>query len=817
MKHIFNICLLILLGAATTSYADFTISDDLLGLNQFELSVTFTNNFNNGTGGTVVTIGIPIPVDETGRLIVPPSPSAPPGLNVRIVNVYLPEGYNTSSERYPVIYYCPGLGGDATSFVIGNKFILDNLISQKLIVPMIVVNNDPSLINGPTDHQPGYIPDTETYAGSWYVNSELNGRFEDFIVNNTIDFIDANFRTKASFAYRGIMGQSMGGYGAFYLGMKHPEKFIGWGSCSATSFWALVTTILARPPDGNLFTINSLIQPEIPTTGPNAGKIAPSNGGGFSPTGASATYSFFSYSAAFSPNISKPPYFVDLPFLVNSDGTPVYGPPIPYIGANPITGDPITFPNGSLVLDQAVVDLWIPKDPYHLIDVELTITSTPNLRTQNFYFDAGDLPDDNVDNRGARIISEKLAQFQVDHEYVLFEGGHVDCLVTPLCSRHQTIFQMLSAVFSENGEDPNVIRSKIVGTGTIIIEQNAAMEINKGTLVGIETLPNKEITSTNITLQLNDNGKVLIGTDNIAGGGLQIGNLFSKAKVFGNPSLATNSITSTITIDGPEALFQIGEQGFLGLGVGLVGQFPMVPNDWGMSSLFNATQINLNIVQGIFEQKQIASGLSPAAAVLALGPCGNYTFHLDPLRAHMLGGGNLATIPDGWRLQPVNITDAGILFPNGVRNVLDTTEPVKLDTFYKENIASTGFYTNDSFRNLLSSTDQLDNRGNDNPFDFSGTVTQFTDYLAALVYIQQIQKEGAISDVNGAITIGYLDIINTQTKFVRTTNIPLNPGERFNLAKVLADGVVGIWVETINGQRTLINVYDALPGELAAG
>ena len=425
----------------------------------------------------------------------------------------------------------------------------------------------------------------------------------------------------------------------------------------------------------------------------------------------------------------------------------------------------------------------------------------------------------------ARLISEKLADLQIDHEYLLFMGGHTDCLDTPLCSRTRTIFQMFSAVFSENGQDPNIIRSKIVGTGTIIIEQDAVMEVNRGTMLGIETLPTDTtsplmyppITITDITLQLNDNGQVLIGSDTQAGGGLQIGNLFSKAKVFGNPSLATNAITATITIDGPGALFQVGEQGFLGFGVGLVGQFPIIPNDWGMSSLFNANQITLNIWEGVFEQKQIASGLSPLAAVLAIGPCLNYTFSLDPINANMRGGGNLATIPDGWRLQPVNILTPGLLSPGGIRQEIDFGEPVVLDYFYKRNIASTGQYTNDSFRNLLSSANQLDNRGNPNPYEFSGTDTQFTDYLAALVYIQEVQKEGAISDVDGAITIGYLDIVNSTSQFVRTTNLPLQPGQQLDFNKILNDGVIGIWVETINNQRDLITVYDVEPGEITAG
>lgn len=802
MKHLLHICFATILGASllsTSAHADPAHSlNDLLA--SFEYS--FTNDFNNGTGGTILTLGIP--TDN----IVPPSPTAPDGLNIRLINVYLPEGYETSTERYPVVLYLPGLGGTAASFVIGNKFILDKLIKEKQIVPMIVVNNDPSLIDGPTPQG------TYTYSGSWYVNSALNGAFEDFIINNTIDFIDSNFRTKASAGYRGVMGQSMGAFGSVLLGMKHPEKFIGFGACSPTAIWALATTNLAREPDGALFTINSLIQPEIPSSGPNAGKIAPSNGGGITPDGASATYSYFSYSAAFSPDLNalagdpanpfQATYFVDLPFKVQGDGTPVYGPG-PYMGANPTTGAPVEFAQ-TLILTQTVIDRWFKNDPYHLID-----TRVDDLKHQNFYFDAGDQPDDNVDNRGARLLSEKLANLQIDHEYVLFDGGHITCLVDANCSRHQTIFQMLSATFSENGQDPNILRTKIAGTGTIIIEQNAIMEINNGTMVGFETLPDNGITITNITLQLNDNGKVLIGTDIERGGALQVGNLFSKAKIFGKPSLTTNKVSTHLIIDGHDAQFQIGKQGFFGLGVGLIGQFPEVPNDWGMSTLQNADQITIDIRRGVFEHNQIASGLETIASVFALGPCTQYTFHLNHETATMQGGANLATIPDGWRLQPVNITDPGVLFPDGVRNILDTTEPIVLDVFYKRNIASTGFYTNDSFREMLSSADQLDNRGNDIPYEFVGTLSQFTEYLEQIVYPLQAAKEGAIATVNNTLRIGYLDLINTQPKFIRTENIPFNVGQVLDIQKLLASGTAGIWVTTQNNQRDLIRIYDIDP------
>ena len=129
--------------------------------------------------------------------------------NVRFVTVYLPPGFDDDpNQRFPVIYYIPGLGGTNLTFTIGNKLLLDRLIPNQTVVPVIVVHVDPSLVNG-IDPQDG----KRRYEGTWYVNSDLNGAFEDFFVNDLIPFIDQNYRTIPQKDFRAIMGQSMGGYG----------------------------------------------------------------------------------------------------------------------------------------------------------------------------------------------------------------------------------------------------------------------------------------------------------------------------------------------------------------------------------------------------------------------------------------------------------------------------------------------------------------------------------------------------------------------------------------------------------------------------
>jgi enterochelin esterase-like enzyme len=59
------------------------------------------------------------------------------------VNVYLPEGYNHDQRRYSVIYFLHGGLGNHNShgFIYG---ILDSLISNQIIEPVIVVKPDGS-------------------------------------------------------------------------------------------------------------------------------------------------------------------------------------------------------------------------------------------------------------------------------------------------------------------------------------------------------------------------------------------------------------------------------------------------------------------------------------------------------------------------------------------------------------------------------------------------------------------------------------------------------------------------------------------------
>lgn len=64
--------------------------------------------------------------------------------------IYTPPGYDTSEESYPVLYLQHGGGENETAwFWHGHlNWILDNLIAQKLVSPMLVVCSTGYAIDG---------------------------------------------------------------------------------------------------------------------------------------------------------------------------------------------------------------------------------------------------------------------------------------------------------------------------------------------------------------------------------------------------------------------------------------------------------------------------------------------------------------------------------------------------------------------------------------------------------------------------------------------------------------------------------------------
>lgn len=115
--------------------------------------------------------------------------------------VWTPEGYEeATSQRYSVIYFLHGMGGSESSDAAGFSSWLAQAIETGALPPVICVF--------PNGGRSGY-----------------RGAVEKMIVDELIPHIDNQFRTVADGAHRGVAGFSMGGAGAVYLSIKHPELF----------------------------------------------------------------------------------------------------------------------------------------------------------------------------------------------------------------------------------------------------------------------------------------------------------------------------------------------------------------------------------------------------------------------------------------------------------------------------------------------------------------------------------------------------------------------------------------------------------------
>ena len=114
-----------------------------------------------------------------------------------LYNIYLPEGYDTSTEKYPVIYHLHGIngsqGGNQNTTVPAS---FESAKQAGLIGPVIVV-----FPNG--------------YTNSMWADSKNGAKpAETNIVPELIAHVDSAYRTLAERRYRVISGFSMGGFGA---------------------------------------------------------------------------------------------------------------------------------------------------------------------------------------------------------------------------------------------------------------------------------------------------------------------------------------------------------------------------------------------------------------------------------------------------------------------------------------------------------------------------------------------------------------------------------------------------------------------------
>jgi enterochelin esterase family protein len=143
----------------------------------------------------------------------------------RRLHLYTPPGYDTSTQRLPVLYLLHG-GGDEDSgwSTVGRAgFILDNLLAQGKAKPMLIVMPNGSLprpANLPVV-PPGTTPSPEVAAAL----AASQERFTKELLNDVLPFIEKNYRVQASPEQRAIAGLSMGGGQTLRIFTNRPDQF----------------------------------------------------------------------------------------------------------------------------------------------------------------------------------------------------------------------------------------------------------------------------------------------------------------------------------------------------------------------------------------------------------------------------------------------------------------------------------------------------------------------------------------------------------------------------------------------------------------
>jgi enterochelin esterase-like enzyme len=198
--------------------------------------------------------------------------------------VFLPPSYaKDKSRRYPVVYALHGysIGAEQWSHEIHVPQTIEGAFAQGAR-EMIVV-----------------LPDSKTaHNGSMYSSSPTTGDFERYVSHDVVAYVDAHYRTIPDRKSRGLVGHSMGGYGATRIGMKHSDVF--------GSLYIMSPCCLSARPGGPPNT-------DLEKAVADAKSPADLASLGFFPRAQLAS------AAAWSPNPKNPPLYLDLP---SKDGQP---------------------------------------------------------------------------------------------------------------------------------------------------------------------------------------------------------------------------------------------------------------------------------------------------------------------------------------------------------------------------------------------------------------------------------------------------------------------------------------------------------------
>jgi S-formylglutathione hydrolase FrmB len=289
------------------------------------------------------------------------------------------------AQRPLYIYRSPGVREDPVPavFVIqGFTGQLDRWFARDPFEPTVFERLDRLFEAGQTP--PGIVVFVDAWTslgGSQFVNSPAIGRYQDYLCDEVVPFVDERYPTLADREHRALAGKSSGGYGAMVVPMQRPDVFGALASHAGDALFEVsclpefrdVVRALRDHFDGSYEVFFE--------------RLANADHFDFNLYG--VTLEMYAYAAAYSPDPARPGKVL-LPF------------------------DPAT---GALVDD--VWARWLEHDPVRMIPRHLEA-----LRSmRRIYLDAGTRDEAYLD-LGAQAVSAAMGAHGVEHTLELFEGRH---------------------------------------------------------------------------------------------------------------------------------------------------------------------------------------------------------------------------------------------------------------------------------------------------------------------------------------------------------------------------------------------------------
>jgi len=147
----------------------------------------------------------------------------------RILNIYLPEGYNAKDTvNYPVIYLLDGSADEDFIHISGlvqySSFEWVNYIPKSIVVGIATVNRKRDFT---------FPPDLEELKIA-YPEAGHSDKFIAFIEKELQPFVDKNYKTNTS---KTIIGQSLGGLLETEILFKKPQLFNRYIIISPSLWW----------------------------------------------------------------------------------------------------------------------------------------------------------------------------------------------------------------------------------------------------------------------------------------------------------------------------------------------------------------------------------------------------------------------------------------------------------------------------------------------------------------------------------------------------------------------------------------------------